>query len=135
MSGEKRIALVAHDNQKNALSEWVKRHESKLAGHKLWATGTTGGHVAKATGLTPTCLLSGPKGGDQQLGAMIAEGKLDILIFFTDPLTAQPHDVDVKALLRISTLYQVAVACNEMTADYILSSSLMNDTQKQEGGS
>lgn len=120
-----RIALVAHDTQKAALADWARRHRDALAQHTLWATGTTGLRVTEATGLPVTRLKSGPLGGDQQLGAMIAERRLDILIFFTDPLTAMPHDVDVKALLRISTLNQVAMACNERTADFILTSPLM----------
>ncbi len=125
MSTKKRIALVAHDAQKDEMVKWAERHKSTLAQHELWGTGTTGKRVSDSTGLDITCLLSGPLGGDQQLGAMIAEHRLDILIFFTDPLSALPHDVDVKALLRISTLCQIAVACNEMTGDYILESRLM----------
>ncbi len=108
------------------MTEWTKRNANALRSHNLWATGTTGGRIAEATNLKIECLKSGPLGGDQQLGAMIAEGRLDILIFFTDPLSAMPHDVDVKALLRISTLYEIAMACNEKTADYILSSPILN---------
>jgi methylglyoxal synthase len=126
MGEKKKIALVAHDSQKEAMTAWAKRHEYHLSQHRLWATGTTGARIAEKTKLELTCLLSGPKGGDQQLGAMIAEKKLDILVFFTDPLSALPHDVDVKALMRISTLYQIALACNEMTADYIITSTLIN---------
>lgn len=125
MSKTKRIALVAHDAQKDEMVRWALRHKATLQLHELWGTGTTGKRVSDETGLDVTCLLSGPLGGDQQLGAMIAEHKLDILIFFTDPLSALPHDVDVKALLRISTLCQIAVACNEMTGDFILESRLM----------
>jgi len=125
MPVQKRIAVVAHDAQKDEMVNWAKRHKATLEQHRLWGTGTTGKLVADATGLDVTCLLSGPMGGDQQLGAMIAERELDILIFFTDPLSALPHDVDVKALLRISTLCQIAVACNEMTGDFILESRLM----------
>lgn len=123
MDAQKRIALVAHDNQKPAMAAWATRHRAALSKHRLWGTGTTGGMVAKATCLPITLLKSGPLGGDQQLGAMIAEQQLDILIFFTDPLSAHPHDVDVKALLRISTLNQVALACNAATADFIIASA------------
>ncbi|WP_420548761.1 methylglyoxal synthase [Curvivirga sp.] len=118
----KKIALVAHDGRKPDIIEWCKSNTDILARHKLWGTGTTGKMIHEQTGLEIICLKSGPLGGDQQLGAMIAEGELDILIFFTDPLSSHPHDVDVKALVRISTLYQVAMACNRTTANYIISS-------------
>ena len=126
MVARKRIALVAHDAQKSAMTDWAHRHRVTLARHALWGTGTTGALVARETGLEVTLLKSGPLGGDQQLGAMIADGALDVLIFFTDPLTAVPHDVDVKALLRISTLMQIVVACNAATADFVLASSLLD---------
>jgi len=126
MSGTpRRIALVAHDNQKDDLVAWVRENVGRLRGHELFATGTTGARVAEATGLPLTLLLSGPHGGDQQLGAMIAEDRLDILVFFSDPLSAQPHDVDVKALLRISTLKQTVLACNRTTADFVIRSPMM----------
>lgn len=125
MAARKRIALVAHDAMKPAIVAWAKRNRDILANHDLFGTGTTGGRVAGETGLEITRLRSGPLGGDQQLGAMIAEGRLDILIFFNDPLTAMPHDVDVKALLRISTLEQAVVACNAATADFIIASDMM----------
>ncbi len=125
MPTTKNIALVAHDAKKDAMTEWAKKNADTLSQHNLWGTGTTGSRIIDATGLKVECLKSGPLGGDQQLGAMIAEGRLDILIFFTDPLSAMPHDVDVKALLRISTLYETAMACNEKTADYILSSPFL----------
>jgi methylglyoxal synthase len=105
---KKNIALVAHDQRKQDLLEWVKFNDDKLAGHHLFATGTTGKLISDHTRLEVKHLKSGPLGGDQQLGAMIADLKLDILIFFWDPMTAQPHDVDVKALLRMSVLYNVA---------------------------
>lgn len=126
MPPQKRIALVAHDSQKDSMVAWADKNKVILGQHALWGTGTTGGRVSTETGLPVQLLKSGPLGGDQQLGAMIAEDKLDILIFFTDPLAALPHDVDVKALLRISTLYQVAMACNAATADFIIGSTLMD---------
>lgn len=116
-----RIGLVAHDRKKPDIIAWVKRHQPTLARQELYATGTTGRLIGEACpGLSLTCLKSGPLGGDQQLGALIAEGKLDCLIFFTDPLTALPHDVDVKALIRLSTLYNIPMACNEATAEIII---------------
>ena len=115
-----RIGLVAHDDKKDDICAWALRHKHKLSQHELWGTGTTGGRVMAATGLPVTLLKSGPLGGDQQLGAMIAEGRLDVLIFFIDPLSAQPHDVDVKALTRLATLYDVLYACNKSTADAVL---------------
>ncbi|WP_410470868.1 methylglyoxal synthase [Devosia sp.] len=115
-----RIGLVAHDDKKDDLCVWAEHHKHKLSQHELWGTGTTGSRVMAATGLTVTLLKSGPLGGDQQLGAMIAEGKLDVLIFFIDPLSAQPHDVDVKALTRLATLYDVPCANNKSTADAVL---------------
>ncbi|EMO64656.1 methylglyoxal synthase [Leptospira borgpetersenii serovar Pomona str. 200901868] len=118
----KRIALVAHDNRKEDLVSWVKAHREILSKHRLFGTGTTGKLISEETGLPVTRFLSGPLGGDQQIGAKIAEGDLDIVIFFWDPLTAQPHDPDVKALLRIAVLYNVPMACNRSTADYMISS-------------
>ncbi|MGO1120549.1 methylglyoxal synthase [Rhodovibrionaceae bacterium A322] len=118
----KRIALVAHDGKKAEMLAWVKTHEAVLKTHRLWGTGTTGGQVSEATDLSVTRLKSGPLGGDQQLGAMIAEGKLDALFFFVDPLSTQPHDVDVKALVRLSTLYNVLLACNPATASCLITS-------------
>ena len=115
-----RIGLVAHDDKKDDLVAWAKKYKKHLSKHALWATGTTGGRIIEGTGLKVTRLLSGPLGGDAQLGAMIAEGKLDVLIFFQDPLTALPHDVDVKALTRLATLYNVPFAVNHATADAVL---------------
>lgn len=117
-----RIALVAHDQKKADMVAWAKANASFLAKHELWGTGTTGALVAKETGLEISLLKSGPLGGDQQLGAMIVEGRLDILFFFWDALSAMPHDVDVKALLRISTMSGTITACNRETADCIIQS-------------
>lgn len=115
-----RIGLVAHDDKKDDLVGWAQKHRDKLSRHELWGTGTTGGRIAEGTGLPVTRLLSGPLGGDAQIGAMIAEGRLDALIFFQDPLTAMPHDVDVKALTRLATLYNIPLAMNHATADAVL---------------
>ena len=131
----KRIALVAHDNRKHDLLEWVEWNWEELAKHELICTGTTGRLVEETlmnrlpenrkTDLQITRLKSGPLGGDQQLGALICEGKIDMLIFLWDPMQAQPHDVDVKALLRIVTLYNVPTATNRSTADFLFASTLM----------
>ena len=126
MKRKKKIALVAHDERKEDLLGWVKYNEMKLAKHELWATGTTGSILSENCSLRIFKLKSGPLGGDQQLGAMIANGELDILIFFWDAMTAHPHDVDVKALLRMSVLYNTAAACNRSTADFLISSSLFD---------
>lgn len=131
----KRIGLVAHDNRKNDLIEWVLWNRQELIKHELICTGTTGRLVEEAilsklpinehSKLRLTRLKSGPLGGDQQLGAMIAEGRIDMLIFLWDPMQPQPHDVDVKALLRITTLYNIPTAANRSTADFMISSPLM----------
>jgi methylglyoxal synthase len=115
-----RIGLVAHDDKKDELVAWALKNRDVLARHELWGTGTTGGRVVEGTGLAVTRLLSGPLGGDAQLGAMIAEGRLDALIFFQDPLTAMPHDVDIKSLTRLATLYDILFAPNHKTADAVL---------------
>lgn len=117
-----RIGLVAHDDKKDDMVRWAQAHRQALAQHDLFGTGTTGGLVADGTGLSVTLLKSGPLGGDAQLGAMIAEGRLDVLIFLIDPMTAQPHDVDIKTLTRLATLYDVPFACNRSTAEAVLAS-------------
>ena len=122
------IVLVAHDAKKLELLNWVKYNAPILKQHLLYATGTTGGLInLECPDLSVTQLRSGPLGGDQQVGAMIAENKVDLLIFFTDPMTTQPHDVDVKALTRLSVLYNLPMACNKATADYIIASPLFFD--------
>ena len=116
----KTIGLVAHDEKKDDMVAFAATHKARLAGFELVGTGTTGGRVARETGLTVTALKSGPLGGDAQLGAMIAEGRIDALIFFIDPMSALPHDVDVKALTRLATLYDIPVAYNKSTAEAVL---------------
>ncbi len=120
-----RIALIAHDRQKDSMVEWARHNLSLLQRHQLFATGTTGGRLETELGLKIHKYKSGPLGGDQQIGAKIAEGEIDVLVFFWDPLNPHPHDVDVKALLRIAVVYEVAVACNRKTADFLLTSPLM----------
>jgi methylglyoxal synthase len=121
----KRIALVAHDNKKKDLIDWARHNAVMLAKHELIATGTTGKMLEEELDRPVKKLLSGPLGGDQQIGAMIAEGKLDILIFFWDPMQAQPHDSDVKALLRVGVAWNILLACDRATADFVLTSPLM----------
>ncbi len=125
MNGRKRIALIAHDNRKLDLLDWARYNRETLVKHDLYGTGTTGGIVADELGVYVHRYLSGPLGGDQQIGAGIAEGRVDIVIFFWDPLQSQPHDVDVKALLRIAVVHNTPIACNRATADFILSSPLL----------
>lgn len=131
LNERKRICLIAHDNRKQDLLEWAKFNIGTLSKHQLFATGTTGKLIASELKLEVTSFKSGPLGGDQQIGAKIAENELDCIIFFWDPLEPQPHDVDVKALLRISVLYNVPTACNRATADFLISSPLMAKEYKK----
>ena len=126
MNHRKRIALVAHDGQKQSIIDWAQYNRGILVEHDIWATGTTGTLIEKALGIQVYKLQSGPLGGDQQVGAMIVEGKIDFLMFFWDPLQPQPHDPDVKALLRMAVVWNVPVACDRSTADFIISSPLMH---------
>ena len=125
MTRSKRIALVAHDNKKNELIEWAVYNKTALAQHHLFGTGTTGTLVEQALGQPVSKFLSGPLGGDQQIGTRIAEGKIDMLIFFWDPMEAQPHDPDIKALLRLAVTWNIPFACDRATADFLFTSPLI----------
>ncbi len=123
---QKHIALIAHDNEKPKLIEWCRKNYDALKEHQLYGTGTTARLIADKTGLTIKGYNSGPLGGDQQIGAKIVEGVIDFVVFFSDPLTAQPHDPDVKALMRIAQVYDIPMAINKATADFMIRSEFMN---------
>lgn len=125
MEKTKTVALIAHDSKKPDIVDWAVNNKAALAKFELCGTGTTARLIAEATGLNVKRYLSGPLGGDQQIGAKIAENKIDVVIFFWDPLAAQPHDPDVKALLRIAVVYDIPIATNKATADYVIHSSLI----------
>jgi methylglyoxal synthase len=128
----KKIGLVAHDNKKRDLLDWVEFNRRLLTGHDLVATGTTGTLLEEVLGTEIRKLRSGPLGGDQQLGALIADGEIDFLVFFWDPLEQQPHDPDVKALLRIAVVWNIPVACNRASADFMISSPLMSSDYERQ---
>ena len=133
MAERLRLALIAHDQKKDDLVSFVRSHEGFLSGCDLVATGTTGGRIVEACpALTVTRMKSGPLGGDQQIGALIAEGRIDALVFFVDPLTPLPHDVDVKALMRLATVYDIPMALNRATAEIVLSAG---NTLRRSGAS
>jgi methylglyoxal synthase len=127
MKKQKKIALIAHDNRKEELINWAKVNSNMLSKHFLCGTGTTSKLISEQTGLPVRAYKSGPLGGDQQIGAMISDSEVDFMIFFWDPLTTQPHDPDVKALLRIAVMYDIPVAMNQSTADFLLTSNLMEE--------
>lgn len=132
MQEKKRIVLIAHDNLKQDLLEWARWNKKLLGKHELYGTGTTGGIIANELGLEVHRFKSGPLGGDQQVGSKISNGEIDMMIFFWDPMSAQPHDVDVKALLRLAVVYNIPVACNRSSADFIISSPILDKTYERK---
>jgi methylglyoxal synthase len=131
MNTRKRIALIAHDNRKRDLLDWARCNRGALLRHELFATGTTGAILINELGLDVNRFASGPLGGDQQVGAAIVEGRVDFVVFFSDPLEPQPHDVDLRSLLRIALVYNIPVACNRATADFLVASPLMNEEYRR----
>ncbi len=131
LAAKKSIALVAHDNKKKDLVSWCQKHKADLVKHTLYATGTTGMIIEKEVGLVVNKLISGPLGGDQQVGALITEGDVNMLIFFWDPFEPLPHDPDVKALLRIAAVWNIPIATNQMSADFMVASPLFNSTSER----
>ncbi|PXF29861.1 methylglyoxal synthase [Pokkaliibacter plantistimulans] len=125
MPAAKRVALIAHDNRKDLLLDWCQTHLQHLHGHTLFATGTTGRVLEKALGISVNKLISGPLGGDQQIGAMVTERQIDVMIFFWDPFEPMPHDPDVKALLRVAAVWNIPVACSRASADFLITSPFM----------
>jgi methylglyoxal synthase len=132
LGAKKSIALIAHDNKKQDMVAWCQEHKAELLNHKLYATGTTGMMIEKEVGLQINKLLSGPLGGDQQVGSLVAEGVVDVLIFFWDPFEPMPHDPDVKALLRIAAVWNIPIACNHISADFLIASPLFNSPSVRE---
>jgi methylglyoxal synthase len=131
LGATKSIALIAHDNKKQDLVTWCEAHKAELLKHKLYGTGTTGLIIENTTGLPIKKLISGPLGGDQQVGSLITEGVVDVLIFFWDPFEPLPHDPDVKALLRIAAVWNIPIACNQSSADFLISSPLFSSTSER----
>jgi methylglyoxal synthase len=131
LGAKKSIALIAHDNKKSDMVAWCQEHRAELQNHKLYATGTTGMIIENETGLQINKLISGPLGGDQQVGSLITEGDVDVLIFFWDPFEPMPHDPDVKALLRIAAVWNIPIACNHISADFLIASPLFNSPSKR----
>ena len=129
---QKNIALIAHDGKKPVLIQWCEDNTAILKNHNLCGTGTTARMISDKTGLTVKGYNSGPLGGDQQIGAKIVEGRIDLIIFFSDPLTAQPHDPDVKALIRIAQVYDIPIAVNKASADFIIKSDFMNKSYNHD---